>query len=428
MKKLHKTVFNFLKKKIRKLFLLCRLGKIERTYEKNLIGIRKKSKVKVAFFVIHDSIWKCDEIYWLMSKHIDFEPIIVICPFMPQRKQPFMKAEMELAYKHFLSKGYNVVKTYDETSNEWLDVKKVIQPDVVFFTYPHKLTKSEYYIDSYLDKLTCYIPYGLMTANIQEKQYNQRFHNLIWRCYYETEIHKTMARKYALNKARNVIVTGYPMCDIFLNKTYIPVDKWKIQNKAIKRIIWAPHHTIENDDKELAYSNFLTHFQFILDIAERYKTQLQIAFKPHPVLKSKLYSHDDWGKNRTDAYYNEWQSRHNCQLEERDYEDLFLTSDAMLLDSVSFISEYLYTGKPSLFLVRDETIENKFNEYGKLSFNFVYKANNFNDILNFIDNTVLNKKDPLLIPRINFVNQYLIPPNNQTAGLTIFNSLISEIR
>jgi hypothetical protein len=100
----------------------------------------------------------------------------------------------------------------------------------------------------------------------------------------------------------------------------------------------------------------------------------------------------------------------------------------MLLDSVSFISEYLYTGQPSIFLVRDETIKNKFNEYGKLSFDFVYKAHDLDDILRFINDTVLNGNDPLLVNRMNFVNQYLIPPNNQTAGLTIFNSLISEIR
>lgn len=424
---LKKIYVDYLKFFFKPIYLRLKIKFIQKNQQKILLRIKKKKKIKVAFFVLQDSIWKCDEIYKLMEKHEEFEPVIVICPLITHKNELNFYEEMDRVFNTFSKKSYNVVKTYNE-NYQWLNVKKTIQPDIIFFTYPHRLTKPQYYIYNYLDRLTCYVPYGIMIANIQQSQYNQKFHNFIWRCYYETEIHKEMAKKYALNQGKNVVVTGYPMCDIFLDKNYIPKDKWKIQEKEVKRIIWAPHHSIENNDKELAYSNFLTNYQFMLNLLEEFKGQLQIAFKPHPVLKSKLYRHPDWGLEKTNKYYLKWQSLCNGQLEEGSYEDLFLTSDAMILDSVSFISEYLYVEKPSLFLVRDETIKNKFNEYGRLCFNYVYKGYTFDDITKFVYDVVLNENDPLFSERRAFVNQYLVPVENQTASMTIFNSLISEVR
>jgi hypothetical protein len=399
---------------------------LSKLHQKALVKIRKKDKIKAAFFLIHNTVWKYEGVYRLMENDDRFEPIVIVCPYVIYGQEN-MQREMNQAYNAFLTKGYNVVKTYNEATKEWLDIKKEIKPDIIFFTNPHEITKDEYYITNFLDRLTCYVPYGFMIANLQETQFNQPFHNFIWRCYYETQIHKEMSEKYADNKGSNVLVTGFPMCDIFLDKTYVSKDKWKIKDKSVKRIIWAPHHTIEDNDKKLAYSNFLNYHQFMLDLLKIYNGQIQIAFKPHPILKPELYKHSDWGIDRTDAYYKTWQSINNGQLEEEGYEDLFLTSDAMILDSSSFISEYCYTGKPSLFMVRDATISGKFNEYGAMAFNLMYKSQNTTDILNFINDTVLNGYDPLLKERAIFVDKYLKPPNNQSATFNIFNNIIREI-
>jgi len=396
-------------------------------YDKTAEKIRKKDKITAVFFLIHESIWKYGGVYKLMEQDKRFEPIVVVCPNIWYGEE-YMLREMDRAYSSFLTRGYNVIKALNETTQQWLDVKKEIKPDIVFFTYPGKMTKSEYYVYNFLDCLTVYVPYGFMAANIQRDQYDLVFHNLIWRCYYETTIHKEMAKKYATNKGVNVVITGFPMCDVFWDSAYTPKDVWKVKDKNVKRIIWAPHHTLENNKKQYAYSNFLTDYQFMLDIAKQFEGRIQIAFKPHPVLKPTLYSHPGWGKERTDAYYKTWLTIENGQLEEGDYIDLFLTSDAMILDSISFISEYCYTGKPSLFLIRDDTIINKFNEYGRMTFDLVYKASNHNDILDFINITVLNKNDPLSKERQAFIDKYLTPPNNQTATENIYCDLAKETK
>lgn len=46
---------------------------------------------------------------------------------------------------------------------------------------------------------------------------------------------------------------------------------------------------------------------------------------------------EEWEK-----YINSWKSLKNAYvMEEGDYKDLFLYSDAMILDSISFLAEYL---------------------------------------------------------------------------------------
>ncbi len=392
-----------------------------------LCKISKKEKIKVAFFIINEQTWKCDGLYSLMERNKRFSPIIIVTPWTVFGEENMLK-EMESCYNFFFRKGYNVVRSFNKETGEWLNVKKDIKPDIIMFTNPYALTKKEYYIDNFKPDITYYIPYGYTLANIQQSQFNLDFHNFIWKGFYETTTHKRMAEKYARNKGKNIEISGAPLCDIFLDKSYVPKDRWKIKEKSVKRIIWAPHHTIEDNKEVLAYSNFLSYHQFMLKLLEQYKGEIQIAFKPHPILKRNLYKHPNWGRKKTDEYYKKWENRPNGQLEESDYEDLFLTSDALILDSISFITEYYFTHKPSLFMIRDKSIYSKFNEFGEIAFNFMYKSHNQNELINFVEHIVINKNDTLSKERENFVNTYLKPPNNKSANQNIFDSIVNEVK
>ena len=89
----------------------------------------------------------------------------------------------------------------------------------------------------YKHVLTCYVPYGVMIASWQEQQYNLLFHNICWRLFYETDFHLMMAQKYSLVKGRNALVSGYPKFDSF--------SIYKASKRSDKRIIWAPHYSVE---------------------------------------------------------------------------------------------------------------------------------------------------------------------------------------
>jgi CDP-glycerol glycerophosphotransferase (TagB/SpsB family) len=114
-------------------------------------------------------------------------------------------------------------------------------------------------------------------------------------------------------------------------------------------------------------------------------------------------------------------------LNEGDYIDLFATSDGIINDSSAFVIEYLYTGKPQLFLANDETVSERFNEVGRMAILKHYRGMAKNDIEKFLDEIILEGNDYMNNERIRFFNTTIKPPNNITASENIYNCLKLEI-
>lgn len=383
-------------------------------------------KIRVAFFIIHNSVWQYDLLYHMMKDGDLFDPVILVIPYMPYG-DTIMSFEMDKTFKSMKEMGYSVINSYDERKNIWIDVKSCINPDIIFFTNPHMITKEYYYIKYWAETvLTCYVPYSLEVSNLYKEQYNQYFHNILWAFFCSHEIHKKISVKHSLTKGDNVTITGYPKIDIFLTKSFIMHSCWKPQNKKKKKVIWSPHHTI-NDNEIPSYSDFMINAFFILDLAEYYKDKIQIAFKPHPVLKAKLFNHPDWGEKRTTEYYNEWKRRDNTQLNENDYMDLFYYSDAIINSSGSFVAEYLMLNKPAAIYIHDKKMLKQFNRFGRKALHCWYKLYGSKDIIKFIEKIVLRSNDPKQIVRLEYFHRYLLPPNNKTASENIYQYVQDEL-
>ena len=389
----------------------CRLF-INNTYVKLLIifsplrhyfalkKIRQKKIIKVVFFATHSSNWKYDFLYRLMYLHERFDPLILVCP-VDDYGHDNMIREMDKCYSLFSSKKYNVVKAYDIDNNTYIDVNKEISPDIIFFTNPYQeVNDYRYYIFNFLNTLTCYAPYGYAISNNENMLFNLPFHNLLWKGFYETDLHKKMAIDYSFNKGRNIEPVGYLLYDEF--------SSFKSQRTSSKKIIiWAPHHTLETNSEKLGYSCFFKYYEDFLMLREKYKDKIYWVFKPHPLLRVKLYKHPQWGVERTTRYYDGWANSDYSEINEGNYTQAFIDSDALILDSISFVAEYYYTLKPSLFTIKDATINNKFNLFGQLAFNQLYKGREISDIVYFIDNVVIGGNDYLLSKRKMFYNNIL---------------------
>lgn len=394
-----------------------------RRYKKIIEQLRGKEKIYVAFFTTHSSEWKYDTLYKLMCEHSRFEPIIVVCPVVNFGREN-MLVEMDKCYNMFKEKGYHVIRTYDIATDSYLDVKKTINPDIIFYPNPYKgLIDDRYFITEFLDRLTCYVPYAFGNSNGYQWCHNLFLHNVVWRLFAETEVHKSYAIRYAQNKGSNVVVTGYPGIDVFLDKTKKIKDPWKIKDTSFKRIIWAPHHTFAKDEI-IHYSCFLDYYQFMLEMGIKYQDKIQIAFKPHPLLRVKLENY--WGKEKTDAYYSQWENMPNGMLADGEYVDLFLSSDAMIHDSGSFITEYLYTLKPVMRTDNEISLALEFNSFAQDCLSVYYHAKNSEDIENFIID-IINGQDPLKEERTNFYQEKLLPPNGILPSQSIFNIIIHEL-
>ena len=148
----------------------------------------------------------------------------------------------------------------------------------------------------------------------------------------------------------------------------------------------------------------------MFDIAEQYKDSLQIAFKPHPRLKTELYRHPDWGKEKTDQYYQRWDSMENTQLETGDFIELFKTSDAMIHDSGSFTIEYLFVNKPVAFTTADfEALKSEHNDIARACLDQYYVVHDENELMAYIKDVVIAGQDTMKDQRTAFFQTALKP-------------------
>lgn len=380
--------------------LLITLSKPYHYFEVNRIRnkIKRGEKVNVVFLVLEKSMWKTDLVYQAMDKHPLYSPLIFV---IPRCNSSDIEANEASTTKFFVDKGYNVECANLNGYRRGID--EVITPDLIFFTHPHNDSLEKYSISSLRRKLTCYVPYFEQIDLNYIIHFNGPTENLVWKFFQINDIHKEIARKHAYNRGRNINVVGYPATESLYSDIEYE-NPWI--NPSLKKIIIAPHHSIDSHSF-LSNSTFIENADCLKELATKYSDKVNFAFKPHPLLKDKLYHHPAWGKEKTNQYWSFWSSNPNSQLEEGEYVGLFRESDAMIHDCTSFMIEYLYTGKPSLYL--NPTIRERLNKYGKLGFDSILKAEKQSDIERFIlavirgesmivDDSLMDKLKPLSSP------------------------------
>lgn len=385
--------------------------------------LKDKKVLKCVFLVIDDSIWKCDAIYRAMEESSNFEPIIMACAVPNSNGYIDTAAKMDRVFQMFDDRGYRVIKSLNPETGVSVNLSE-INPDLIVYTKPFdSLFDKNYAINKLKDKLTVYIPYYINGTSDYNLAYNLPIHNFCWRYYVESPFHKQLAEKYSLARGKNVVVSGYPGIEDFINPHYQPNDSWKNADRTIKRIIWAPHQSITLSGS-VNYSTFLKYCDFMLEMAVKYKDKIQFAFKPHPLLIKRLY--ELWGKGKTDAYYNAWATMPNTMISDSDYHDLFLTSDALIHDCGSFTIEYLYLNKPVMRLMNDIDPKTMFGDFGMACINQHYLAYSKDHIQQFFEN-VISGKDEKKEERTRFYNE-ILQLSGKLPSQLILEDIINSIR
>lgn len=404
---------------IKDYFVVLEIKKIRLSQKQIALNVRKKEIINVIFLVIHDSVWKYEEVYNLLDNDPKFNVNIVVIPLVRNGLGDIAVYKKTLSY--FINNNYHTIQSYEEKTESWLDIKEITSPDIVFFTNPHKLTYQKYYINNFTDKLTCYVPYAFVVIHSIEMHYDQYFHQVLWKHFVETNHHFEFASIFTKYNNDNIVISGFPGLDKRLSLDYKPKRVWKdFRNGNAIKIIWAPHHTISGQGSGLDYSSFMEYAEYFIDLLKT-NEDIQIAFKPHPLLKEKLWKDNSWGIEKTNNYFEQWNILPNGQLHEGIYIDLFEMSDGMILDSASFIVEYLYFDKPILFTMRDDTVKDRFNSFGKRVFDCLYESYNISQTNQFISDALINKNDILKITRASFLEKEILPKNEKMASENIYN-------
>lgn len=383
----------------------------------------KKGALNVLFFAMFDSQWKYDSLYELMLKDKNFNPLIIVCPCTIFDRE-YMTTTMNKCCQYFDRKGFAYIKSYDEATESYIDAHQY-NPDIIFYTNPYPgHIDDKYYRDQYLDALSCYSNY-FYVAMRDTWTCALDFHKILWRYYIEYPLLLSQINDTCFPYKVNGRIAGYPLFDIF--RQYKVSDKdWPLSKKPRKRIIWATHHTISGKTQLYAMATFERYYDFMLQMAEKYKNEIEIVFKPHPLLKPNLYEVEGWGRERTDAYYEKWAKGENTAFVDGEYVGLFLASDAMIHDCNSFTVEYLAVNKPAMFLDSGLT-DDKINEVGKEARACYYKGYCEEDIENFIKMIIEGGEDELKERREAFYKNYILPPNGKLAAENIIDDLLTSL-
>lgn len=333
-----------------------------------------KAPLNVLFLCPDKDVFCLEKLFHLMEKSVEFKPVVGVFPYEHiDPKIKFDASKYEKIVQWLEQKQMKYVPLYDFEKNEYLSLKK-FQPDIVFFNSTLGLKNTDRFLAEASNAITCFVPYGYFLSNSQKFIFDTDFHLKMTYLFWESSVSLAMSERYARNKGENSFFAGYPKLDPFFDG-HSPENVWKEQSVAKKKIVWAPHHSIENDPDHYGYSCFNELADVMLELAEKYRDKAQFAFRPHPLLRSRLNADKRWGEQKTTEYYHKWEQRENTQFSDGDYVDLLLTSDAMIGDSISFMCEYSAIDKPYLYTVRDDTVSHKFNELGEAIFShLLYKA------------------------------------------------------
>lgn len=398
-------------------------------------------KIVIGFIANCASTWIGDELYRLLEESEEFEPYVFLIPnhVLGQNDEEIRREYIEnLTY--FRTRDVRVVQTMDSASGVQYTWEQIgIKPQVCIWLTPWTdLFRGEFHLLSYsLDVVHTYIPYGIMIEENEKKNhvyadYDQSLHNMTWRNFEESKISVEMAERYAFVGSSNAVYTGYPKMDAFYKKDIEVENMWEALEKKAgnpgeggKRVIYAPHHTI-GEGEPIHFSTFASNYMFMLELAKKYQNETIWIFKPHPQLKYKAVREGVFADmDGYRSYEQRWKELKNAEvMQEGLYHKLFVESDAMILDSISFMAEYLYVNKPLLVLSRDRQ---RFNDFGSQLVKVHYRAKgtDYEGIEKFLTNVVLKGNDEKREERERFFENNLDywKETGQSAAANIFEEL-----
>ncbi len=386
--------------------------------------ISAKQKIKVGFVVYSSAMWSCDKLYRLFDEDSRFDPFLIVCSL----KCGSVSAEREVyesSLEFFKNKGYKTFSAADKPNGKLSDFGA---PDILIYLTPYTtaLTPGCFNIAKIpLDKLCVYIPYSIIVSGTQ-KLFENGTVNLAWKAFCESRSYFELMQANAELGGKNAVYSGFPGLDSLLEGQ----DKGLFKGKpANKKIIYAPHFSI--GDSGIGFSTFKDNRRFMLELAQKTADSVSWVIKPHPRLKSECVKCGIFKSEKEfDEYIAEWDSLPNARsMFGGGYNELFKESDAIILDSASFLVEYQFTGNPLLFLTNSKQT---FNPFGESVLSTAYKADgsDYQAIESFITETVINSNDPMKAQRKDFFEKelnYIEHNGGLTASEKIFSVIRSEI-
>jgi len=377
-----------------------------------------ESKLKIVFFAQEYSVWpSLQSFYDACNKDERFIAQHVYIPFSHQNYKEghaVPNEEMEPYWK----------ERYPIMPYTMYDLSKE-SPDVAVFVKPYDLIPKQFYIYD-IDKVVrrcVYIRYGFEIAawNL-DYHFKMPLQYLTWKFIVYGDMVKELAKKVRHNQEKNIVAWGHPRADYYSNleekRNTIP-EEWKMKINGRKTILWNTQHTLKEGPgagtffiwKEEIFSYFENHPDIVL------------LWRPHPLMFGALVNSGLMTEFELNHLVEIVEKKDNVILDRSpDYRNSFYASDAIITDGTAFLIEYLYTGRPLIFTIKESGGGIYF--YDEICSN-VYVAREKGDIIKLLED-VRQDIDPMKEKRLSLAKR-LLKVNPGGNGEYIKDQIFSEL-
>ena len=395
---------------------------IERVFDFSLQKLRKKDKIKIGFVLYDSSMWCGDDLYNLFAKDERFEPTVFLC----QRREALTNNIMHNVFLRDIdtlkSHGLNLVV-----------VEKLTEPvpaqDVLIFLTPYTERTANTFAPWKLTvkTLITHIIYSLAVSVRDTGYYKLPIFRIVWKIFFPSIVNlKMYGQRNPLLVPRS-LYSGYPRIDVFYKNPDTLNFTWKMTRPDAKKIIWAPHHSINQVTK---WATFQWNYKFMYEFAKAHP-EISWVVKPHPNLAFRAIQNNVFPSVEAfEEYLQAWNALPNAQVYTGAYyQAIFATSDGMIHDCGSFTAEYQYVNKPMIYLTRKGT---KFNELGTaiLKASYLVDGKDFEAIAAMIQRIFIEGDDYKAAERKEVFDEYLNYPkvNDMLASEFIYKSIADDLQ
>ena len=395
---------------------------IERVFDVSARKIRRKDKVKIGFVVRGAAEWCGDELYNLFAQNARFEMTVFCFMQLTSRaKDENFKEDFLHGIKQFKQRNLNVVAIFEKNAD-------IPAQDLLIFLTPYFETMPAGLRPENITAKTliAYITYSFSMAIRSKGYHNREMFRISWKVFFASAIARDIHRDACTIGLPRGIYSGYPRTDIFFDKNSNFQFEWKMARPNAKKIIWAPHWSINSGVK---YATFQWNCHFLYEFAKAHP-EISWVFKPHPNLlvsavKGKVFP----SANAFEEYLQKWNKLPNaCLYTGAYYQAVFATSDGMIQDSSSFIAEYQFVDKPMIYLTREGE---KFNQLAEkiLKVSYTVDGKDFDGIAALIKKVFIEGNDYKAAERKKVFDKFLNYPklNGMLASEFIYKSIADEI-
>ncbi len=385
--------------------------------------LRRQKQIKLAFVLYDSSMWCGDALYNYFAHDARYKTVVYLCKRHDAgSNDPATIRAFHQQTREMQSRGIKVVPILDEVDDSEFET-----PDILIALTPYDTALPQKLVFAWMSfaTLLVYIPYGFFLWDSKddgERTYNLPIINMAWKVFIDSEDNRQYFEQHLATKFSNGEASGWPRCDEYYKVDIGQDFVWKKAVTNTRKIVYAPHWSIAAG---CTFATFQHNHDFIYNFA-KYHKEISWVVKPHPnllheVIRTGIFSDEYEAKN----YFRFWNELPNAVVVTGgNYQKIFAESDAMILDSVSFIGEYQYTGKPLLFLTRPEQsliplgVEIVKN-------NYYVDGRDFFGITKFINDVVLAGKDYKYKKRKSFIKNNLdyMNRNSVLASEYIYRSI-----